>query len=71
MTEKRSRNVHVLTSREKNGNIRAKACCNVAGQFLPPVLIFKGVNKKQEFGDGRLLGFDMCTNRKSSNISTD
>lgn len=52
ITEKGSRNVHVLTSREKSGNMRVKACCDVAGQFLPPVFVFKGVNKKQEFGDG-------------------
>jgi hypothetical protein len=24
------------------------ACCNDAGQFLPPVLTFKGVDKRQE-----------------------
>jgi len=71
ITEKGSRNVHVLTSREKGGNMRAKACCNFAGQFLPPVFVFKGVNKKQEFGDALLLGLDVCTNQKSSNISTE
>jgi hypothetical protein len=70
ITEKGSRKVHVLTSGEKNGNVRVIACCHVADQFLPPVLIFKDINKKQEFGDGFLLGLDVCTNRKSSNIST-
>jgi hypothetical protein len=28
------------------------ACSNAAGEFLPSVLIFKDVNKEQEFGDG-------------------
>ena len=28
------------------------SCFNAAGQFLPLVLIFKGVNKRQEIGDG-------------------
>lgn len=31
------------------------ACCNAAGQFVPPILIFKGVNKRQEIGDVLLL----------------
>ena len=30
------------------------ACCNAVGQFVPRVLIFKGVNKRQEIGDGLL-----------------
>jgi hypothetical protein len=52
ITGKGSKSVHVLTSGEKGESVTVIACCNAAGQFLPPVLIFKGVNKKHEFGDG-------------------
>ena len=38
-----SKNVRVFTSGGKSENVTVTACCNVAGQFLPPVLIFKGV----------------------------
>jgi len=43
ITENGSKNVHVLTLGEKSENITVKACCNAAGQLLPPVLIFKEV----------------------------
>jgi hypothetical protein len=36
ITEKGSKNVHVLTSGGKSENITVIACCNAAGQFLPP-----------------------------------
>lgn len=39
--------------------------------MLPPALIFKHVNNKQEFGDDLLLWSDVYMNRKSSFISTD
>jgi len=52
ITEKASKNIHILTSGGKSENITVIACCNAAGQFLPPVLIFRQVNKKEEFGDG-------------------
>jgi hypothetical protein len=44
---------------------------NAGSQFLRSVLIFKHVNKKQEFGDGIPPVLDMDMNRKSSHISTD
>jgi hypothetical protein len=37
-------------SAEKGETISVTACCS-EGHFLPPVNIFKGVNKKQEFED--------------------
>jgi hypothetical protein len=49
---KGSKNVHVLISEPKTENVRVIACCKYAGQFLPPVSIFKGVNKKEELADG-------------------
>jgi hypothetical protein len=45
--EKRSKSVNVLTSLDKSDNITVIACCNAAGQFLPPLRIFKEVNKTQ------------------------
>jgi hypothetical protein len=32
-------------------NVKVIACYNDEEQFLPAVLILKGVNKKQQFGD--------------------
>ena len=49
---KGSKDVHVLTSGEKGETVTLVACCNAEGNFLPPYCIFKGVNKKQEYGDG-------------------
>ena len=56
---------------EKNETIGVTICHNAASQFLCSVLIFKYVNKKQEFGDGISPGLDMYMNRKSSYIGTD
>jgi hypothetical protein len=50
---------------------RVTACCNDQGQFLHPILIFKGVNKKQEFDDGSPQVSDVYLNWKSLYISTD
>jgi hypothetical protein len=71
ITGKESKSVHVLTCGEKGENVTVIACCNAAGQFLPPVLIFKGVNKKHEFGDGLSPESDVYMNPKSSYINTD
>jgi hypothetical protein len=46
------------------------ACCNAEGQFLPPVLILKGVNKKQELGDVLPQGSEVYKNPKSSYINS-
>jgi hypothetical protein len=45
------------------------ARCNAAGQFLPLVLIFKDVNKKEEFGGGLRQTLDVYMNRKSSTLT--
>ena len=62
-TGKGSKSVRVLASGEKCESIRVIACCDAAIQFLPPVLVCKGVNKKQEFGDDLYLGSYMYTNQ--------
>jgi hypothetical protein len=36
ITGKGPESVHVLTSGEKSENVTEIACCNAAGQFLPP-----------------------------------
>jgi hypothetical protein len=46
------------------------ACCNAERQFLPPVLILKWVNKKQEFGTGLPHGSEVYMNPKSSDINS-
>lgn len=43
---KGSKDVHVLTSRERRENITVIGWCSAEGSFLPPVLIMKGKNKK-------------------------
>ena len=43
ISDKGSKNVRFLTSGENSENVTVIACCNAARQFLPPVLIFKGV----------------------------
>jgi hypothetical protein len=63
ITEKGSKIVHVLTSGEKSENITATKCCNAADQFLPLVLIFKDIYKKQEIGDGLLPGSEVYRNQ--------
>jgi hypothetical protein len=42
---------------EKGETITIVACCNAEGNFLPPLCIFKGANKKPEFVDGMPAGF--------------
>jgi hypothetical protein len=60
MTGKESESVHVLTSGEKGENVTVIACCNAEGQFLPPVLTFKGVNKNTSLMMVYSQG-EMCT----------
>jgi hypothetical protein len=68
--ENLSKCVHVLTSGEEIERLAVIVCSNVAGQFLPPALIFKVLNKKQEFRDGLPPWSDLYVNRKSSGVST-
>jgi len=44
---------------------------NAARQFLPPVLIFREINKKEEFHDALPPGSDVYMNWKLSYIGTD
>jgi hypothetical protein len=38
------------------------AHCYDVGQFLPPVLVSRGREKRQEFGDGLPHNVRLCTN---------
>ncbi|KAJ8944627.1 hypothetical protein NQ318_017151 [Aromia moschata] len=41
-----------VTSAEKGETVTLVACCNAEGNFVPPVCIMKGKNKKKEYEDG-------------------
>jgi hypothetical protein len=62
--------VQVLTSGEEIERLTVIICSNVAGQFLPSAIMFKFLNKKQEFLDGLPLWSDLYVNRKSSGVYT-
>jgi hypothetical protein len=47
------------------------ACCQISGQFLPLVLIFRNVNKKEELANGLLPGPDVYMNGNSPYLRTD
>lgn len=66
-----AKDVHVLTSRERRENVTVIGRCNAEGMFLPPVLILKGVNKKQGFADGLPAGSSVQMNKKSSFINSE
>ena len=65
-----SKYLHVLTSGEEGEKLTVIVCSNVAGQYLPSALIFKVLNKKQEFHDGLPPRLDFNVNQKSSGVST-
>ncbi|CAH2091298.1 unnamed protein product [Euphydryas editha] len=71
LATKGAKEVYTITSSEKGENVTVIACCSAEGQFLPPVLIFKGKNKKPEFTEGLPPGSDVYMNQKSSYINSD
>lgn len=71
LTQKGVKDVHVVTAKEKGENVTVVACCNAEGNFSPPVLIMKGVNKKAEFVDGLPSGSEVYMNKKSSYINAE
>ncbi|XP_069357516.1 uncharacterized protein [Maniola hyperantus] len=66
-----SKDVYTLTSSEKGENVTVIACCNAQGNFLPPVLIYKGTYSKPQFSEGLPPGSQVFMNKKSSYINTD
>lgn len=71
ITKKGAKDVHVLTSKERGENVTVIACCSADGKYIPPTLIFKGVNRKPEFSDGLPGGSKVYMNRKSSFINSE
>jgi hypothetical protein len=70
LAKKGVKHMHVLTPRKRGEKATVMACCNAEGQFIPPVLILKGVDKKQELGDGLPHGSQVYMNPKSSYINS-
>jgi hypothetical protein len=65
-----SKYVQVLTSGEEIERLTVIVCSNVTGQFLLYAIMFKVLNKKQEFLDELHPWSDLYVNRKSSAVST-
>lgn len=70
VAKKGAKVVNSVTSAEKGETMTIVGCCNAIGNFLPPVLIIKGVNKKPEFEDGLPKGSKVYMNKKSAYINT-
>lgn len=71
LATKGSRSVKMVTSGEKGETMTLIGCCNAVGNFLPPVMIIKGVNKKLEFSEGLPQGSKVYMNKKSAYINTE
>ncbi|CAB3236377.1 unnamed protein product [Arctia plantaginis] len=69
IAKKGAKVVNSVTSAEKGETMTIVGCCNAIGNFLPPVLIIKGVNKKPEFQDGLPMGSKVYMNKKSAYIN--
>jgi hypothetical protein len=67
---KGGRDVHHVTSGEKDETISLIARCNAKGKFLPPYCIFKGKRKKNEFEDGMPPGSHVTLNEISAYMNT-
>ncbi|GBP64917.1 hypothetical protein EVAR_49210_1 [Eumeta japonica] len=61
--------VNSVTSAEKCKTMTIVGCCDAIGNFFPPVLIIKGVNKKPEFEEGFPMGSKVYMNKKSAYIN--
>lgn len=71
LATKGAKDVYSLTTAERGENISLISCCSAEGYFLPPVLIFKGKNKKDEFLDGLPPGAGVLMNPKTSYINSE
>lgn len=71
VAKKGAKVVHSVTSAEKGETMTIVACCNAIGNFLPPVVIIKGVNKKPDFENGLPQGSKVYMNKKSAYINSE
>lgn len=70
LAQKGSKAVSTVTSTERGETITLVACCNAEGNFLPPAIIMKGKNKKQEWEDGLPPGSILFMSEKSAYINS-
>lgn len=68
---KGAKSVSSITSAEKGETLSVIACCNAIGNFLPPVVIIKGVNQKPEFSEGLPTGSRVFMNKKSAYVNSE
>lgn len=71
IAEKGSKSVNTITSGEKGETVTVVSCFSGEGSYLPPYCIFKGKNKKAEYGDGLPPGSAIVMNEKSAYINSD
>lgn len=71
LAQKGARVVQNITSAEKGEHVTIVGCCNAEGHFLPPVLILKGVYKKEEWSEGLPPGCDIYMNPKKAYMTTE
>jgi hypothetical protein len=60
IAEKGSKRVPQLSSGEKGETVSVVACCSATGVFLPPLVIYKGVRRKDELADDLPSGSEFC-----------
>ncbi|RVE40996.1 hypothetical protein evm_014353, partial [Chilo suppressalis] len=63
--------VNSITSSEKGETMSIIACCNAVGNYVPPVVIIKGVNKRPEFQEGLPPGANVYMNKKSAYVNSE
>lgn len=52
VAQKGSKRVPQMSTGEKGETVSVVACCSATGVFLPPLVIFKGIRRKEELADG-------------------
>lgn len=68
---KGSKNVHVVTLKEKGESMTVVAGNNAEGHFLPQILVIKGKNKKKAFEEDLPPGSKVYMNQKPSYINSE
>lgn len=71
LARKGSRNVQILASAERGSNTTIVACCNAIGDFIPPMVIFKGSRKPNPDSLGQLPVGSLVEVSKSGWIDKD
>ena len=71
LAEKGSKRVHVATHGEQGETSTVIACSNASGNWIPPMMLYKGVLEKKVFGDGLSTGsmFNITPSRLCHNRS--